>query len=59
MLMITGNKKLERRAGGSKGVADRSCLADVLIVTRDREWAASVEKKLNDNLWVLLIWMWR
>ena len=49
--MITSNKKLEEKAGGRKEVADRSCLADVLIVTRDQEWAASVEKMLNDNLY--------
>ena len=38
-------------SGGRKQVADRSCLADVLIVTRDKEWAASVEEMLNENLY--------
>lgn len=51
MLMITGNKKLEGRAGWRKEVTDRSWLADVLVVTRDKEWAASVEKMLNENLY--------
>ncbi|MDF1594223.1 MAG: hypothetical protein P1P89_22155 [Desulfobacterales bacterium] len=49
--MITGAKKLEERADGRKEVADRSCLADVLVVTRDKEWAASIEKMLNENLY--------
>ena len=34
-----------------KEAADRSSLADVLIVTRDWEWAASIEKMLTENLY--------
>jgi len=50
--MIAGNDKLEDKGAASvSGAASRSCLADVLLITRDREWAASVEKMLNDNLY--------
>ena len=50
--MIAGNDKLEDKGAASvSGAASRSCLADVLLITRDREWAASTEKMLAENLY--------